>query len=53
MQLGYIKPKYDLELTKLCLTKHPKSSNLWYHRYLLNKTNTSNYKKKKKKKKKF
>jgi hypothetical protein len=32
MQLGYIKPKYDLELTKLCLTKHPKSSNLWYHR---------------------
>jgi len=32
---GYIKPDYDLTFTKLCLTKHPKSSNLWYHRYMI------------------
>jgi len=32
IQLGYIKPDYDLTFTKLCLTKHPKSSNIWYHR---------------------
>ncbi|ORX43818.1 protein prenylyltransferase [Piromyces finnis] len=32
IKLGYIKPEYDLSLTKLCLTKHPKSSHLWYHR---------------------
>ncbi|ORX88297.1 protein prenylyltransferase [Anaeromyces robustus] len=32
IQLGYIKPEFDLQFTKLCLTKHPKSSNLWYHR---------------------
>jgi len=32
IQLRYIKPEFDLQFTTLCLTKHPKSSNLWYHR---------------------